>query len=114
MKYMNQRTFDAFALRTFIMKVTNESGVNFSNLVSEYYQMFNGDFEFLPQAIEVADKLIQEWPKLSVNEQVKLATKLMMIRKELDDNMDKKFLPTIHSLLLHFSLTKYNPTLNKC
>ena len=90
MKYMNQRTFDAFALRTFIMKVTNESGVNFSNLVSEYYQMFNGDFEFLPQAIEVADKLIQEWPKLSVNEQVKLATKLMMIRKELDDNMDKK------------------------
>jgi len=87
---MNQRTFDAFGLRCLIAKVTNEAGVNFSNIVSEYNQMFAGDYLFLSQGVKLADMLIQQWRDLSASEQVKLAQNLILVRAQLDDDMNKK------------------------
>jgi len=107
MKYMNQRTFDVFCLRTFIVKVTNESGTNYSDLVSEYMQMFDGDYLFLSQGSEFADLLISEWRDLGVEQQVALAQKAMSIRAELDDGMQKK--STLSKLFAGAAFTASHP-----
>lgn len=90
MKYMNQRVFDAFALRTVIAKVTNETGLNYSNVISEYMQTYDGDALFLGQASMVADELIKNWSNLNINQQVTLAQNLIQVRASLDDEMDKR------------------------
>ena len=90
MKYMNQRVFDAFALRTLIAKVTNETGVSYSNVISEYMDTYDGDTLFLSQASLVADQLIKNWSNLNMNQQVTLAQNLMQVRANLDDEMNKR------------------------
>ncbi len=90
MKYMNQRTFDAFGLRCLIAKVTNESGTNFSNMVSEYNQMYSGDHLFLTQGSQCADLLIQQWSDLEPYEQANLAQNLILVRMQMDDDMNTK------------------------
>lgn len=90
MKYMNQRVFDAFALRTVIAKVTNETGINYSNVISEYMETYDGDTLFLSQASTVADQLIENWSNLNVNQKVTLAQNLIQVRADLDDEMNKR------------------------
>jgi len=90
MKYMNQRVFDAFALRTVIAKVTNETGINYSNVISEYMETYEGDTLFLSQASMVADQLIKNWSNLNVTQKVTLSQNLIQVRASLDDEMSKR------------------------
>jgi hypothetical protein len=110
MKYMNQRTFDVFSLRTLIAKVTHESGTAYSIMVGEYNQTFDGDYLFMSQGSQVADYLISDWSQLAQMEQVALANRLMMVRAELDDDLNKK--STLSKLFAGPAFIKSHPNPN--
>ena len=59
-------------------------------MVGEYNQTFDGDYLFMSQGSQVADYLISDWSQLAQMEQVALANRLMMVRAELDDDLNKK------------------------
>lgn len=90
MKYMNQRVFDVLGMRVLITTVTGKGVTDIYNLIEEYRTIFDGDTCFLDQAGQLADHFIKEWSNLTVSEQIALATKVTMVRSELDDDMHKR------------------------
>jgi hypothetical protein len=92
-KYMPQDLFDVFAIAMALEKVV--TGKRYQDLgIFDQFQVYKGSYPeddlFMEQVLDTSIALIDGWKDMDKPSLVALLTSLFELRKQLDENLDKK------------------------